>query len=79
MSAMLEQSAAELRMLVGAVVETVEEVKDGDEYGFDSIEIGFKLPIAVNVDGDYCRILKLQVWQDPEGNGPGYLALVDAR
>jgi hypothetical protein len=79
MSAMLEQSADELDVLVGAKITGVRVVKDGDEYGFDSIEIDVHREIAVNVDGEFCHDLSFQVWEDPEGNGPGYLALVRAR
>jgi hypothetical protein len=73
---MLEQSVSELLWLKGATVVGIRERKSQDEYDSDCIEIEFRLTPAGShmVEGDPSHAL-VEVWQDPEGNGPGFLAL----
>lgn len=77
MSARLEQTAEELDFLVGATVERVEVRPDG--FGGDAMHLHLRTKVEV-VDGPTRgHHVDLEVWQDVEGNGPGYLALVEIR
>lgn len=80
---MLQQGLDEVTFLKGATVEDVKVHNDGDEYGFDAIEIKFALKKPTKLGGFgpngtdemLCRKVSFQVWEDPEGNGPGFLSL----
>lgn len=80
MSAFLEQPVSEIAFLKGATVTKIEvakEVYDEGDYHDESeaIEMTFRLKKPINVDGDLSTLVRFQIWMDPEGNGPGYLAL----
>jgi hypothetical protein len=79
MSPVLEQDAEELEVLVGATIEKV-WVQEPDpsseyydyEYPVVRMRVRFRQGLRVNNKrhGEY------EVWQDPEGNGPGFFSLV---
>lgn len=77
MSGMLEQSVEDIEFLKGATVTNIEVVNEGEEFGFDALSLTFKLatPIKDAETQQVANVVEIQVWMDPEGNGPGYLAL----
>jgi hypothetical protein len=81
MSGVLEQTAEELDFLVGATITNVRVKTESPElegYGFDSIELTAKLKAPIeDQHGTKSDIVRLEVWQDPEANGPGVLALTE--
>lgn len=72
MSARLEQSPDDLKLLIGGIIQKIEVV---EEYGEPSIQLSIALPTPRDIEGVLCDAVQYQVWQDEEGNGPGYLAL----
>lgn len=73
----LQQSPDEIDYLVGATLTKV-RVKKGNPayYEEDALELSFTLKAPItDQDGTTSDRVKLEVWQDPEGNGPGFLAL----
>lgn len=76
---MLEQDTDELDYLVGATIKKVAVVKDNDEFGFECIALTVKTKgvIVEDQNGNKSDTVELQVWQDPEGNGPGFLCLTE--
>lgn len=77
----LEQSPSELAYLKGAKVTAVKKRASTGEYDTDCLLITFELaePIMDGETNEPASKVDLEVWQDPEGNGPGYLALVGMR
>lgn len=57
-------------------------LKDGKIVAISDGEMGISLEITladpVVIATQVVKTVELQVWQDPEGNGPGYLALTRA-
>jgi hypothetical protein len=78
MSAILEQDLEELDYLNGARVIGM-RIRSGDpaEYETDALVLTFQLAPKNAVEDGPSRgdIVEVEVWQDVEGNGPGYLAL----
>lgn len=72
MSYGVENTADELDCLKGAKITSIAIVPDG--YGSDKIvmDVRYRDGLMVN-DANFGRF---EVWQDEEGNGPGYLAFV---
>lgn len=77
----LEQTAADLSYLKGATLTGVKKRKPEDEYDIEALVLTFKLktPIVDAESNQEVSTVDLQVWEDPEGNGPGYLALTGMR
>lgn len=77
MSGLLEQTKDELDFLVGATITKVRVKRDNSLYGMgDVIELSATLNDAITDQyGTTSHQVKIEVWQDPEGNGPGFLAL----
>lgn len=76
----VENTQEELDLLVGAKILSIkiEDLpEDLKEFGNDNkIVMRVKMPKPVVLDGKETGTLSFEVWQDEEGNGPGYLALV---
>lgn len=76
----VENTQEELDLLVGATILSIqiEDLpEDLKEFGNDNkIVMKLKMPKPVVLDGKETGTLSFEVWQDEEGNGPGYLALV---
>lgn len=76
----VENTQEELDLLVGATILSIqiEDLpEDLKEFGNDNkIVMKVKMPKPVVLDGKETGTLSFEVWQDEEGNGPGYLALV---
>lgn len=76
----VENTQEELDLLVGATILSIkiEDLpEDLKEFGDDNkIVMKVMLPKPVEMDGKKTGTLSFEVWQDEEGNGPGYLALV---
>lgn len=68
----VENTADDLDCLKGATITKIEIVPDG--YGDDKIvmDVRYRTGLMVN-ERNFGRF---EVWQDVEGNGPGYLAFV---
>jgi hypothetical protein len=82
-SAVLEQSPDELDFLVGATIESVRVNREEYKFGeftdvHEAIELQVRFARPFNVEGTQCRTGTIEILQDPEGNGPGFLALTDA-
>lgn len=77
MSAVLEQSAEDLAFLVDAKVTGVAMVFSDPMWGGAALQMTFDLAKPVDVEGTVCKTVVMEILQDIEGNGPGYLALVD--
>lgn len=73
MSARLEQSPDDLQLLIGGIIQKIEVV---EEFGEPSIQLSIALPKPRQLEGVLADAVQYQVWQDEEGNGPGFLALV---
>lgn len=81
MSGHLDNTLAELTPLKGATVFSI-KVGEMDLGGYTAevLSITFKLKTPIPVDDmPACHLLTYEVWQDAEGNGPGFLALADAK
>jgi hypothetical protein len=76
----VENTQEELDLLVGATILSIkiEDLpEDLKEFGNDNkIVMRVKVPKPVVLDGKETGTLSFEVWQDEEGNGPGYFALV---
>jgi len=73
MSAVLENTAEELEDLIGATIENAWIEKDDDlDTGRVRMRVRFRKGLQVNLShaGEY------EIWQDEEGNGPGFIAFV---
>lgn len=66
----VENTVEDLEILKGATIDNIYIEPDG--YGSDKITINVTFPGFVNEK----RTGVFEVWQDVEGNGPGYLAFV---
>ena len=71
MSAVLENTEQEIKDLQGALIETAAIEDDG--YGEQVVVLRVRYRADLRVNGSQHG--EYQVWQDPEGNGPGFLAL----
>jgi hypothetical protein len=70
----VENTPDDLEILEGATITKIQIVPDG--YGDDKIVMDVKYRKGLNVNElDHGRF---EIWQDVEGNGPGYLAFVGA-
>lgn len=81
----VENTQEELDLLVGATILSIqiedlpEELK---EFGDDNkivMKVRLKKPVNIeNNDGQVVetKTASFEIWQDEEGNGPGYIALV---
>ena len=83
MGATLEQSPEELDYLIGAKLIDVKKVREEYKFGeftdvHEAIRLVFALPKKIRVERDLRDRIDIEVLEDPEGNGPGFLALVDA-
>ena len=70
-----EWISEEYGYLVGATITAV-GAADMD-YGDQAITLTIRPRSNIEItdqDGTTYRTVRLEVWQDPEGNGPGYLA-----
>lgn len=68
----VENTVEDLEILKGATITKIAIVPDG--YGDDKIvmDVRYRKGLQVNES----RTGRFEVWQDVEGNGPGYLAFV---
>lgn len=81
MSADVENSPHELYLMSGATITDIRVHEDPDPYGMSTVRMELTLnePHVVNPNdcpGGVVRKMTVEVWQDEEGNGPGYLAIV---
>jgi hypothetical protein len=77
MSAHLEMSVEDIDFLIGATLAKAEVTPDA--MGEEAMNLHFRLPkgrVVVDQSGSEYTTVVMQVWQDVEGNGPGYLAFV---
>jgi len=74
MSARLENTAEELSDLVGATIEVVWIEQADGEYDFDKIRFRVRYRDGFGVNGSDAG--EYEIWQDIEGNGPGYVAFI---
>lgn len=79
----LQQSVTEIAWLKGATVKSIRKVRGSVGLEDDScIEITFELKphtagvTLIDENDKTVLVQKIQVWCDPEGNGPGFLATV---
>lgn len=74
-------NAGELKILIGGKILDVKaaEWDLGGGQIDDVVRITVQTIQPVEVDGKPCRVLAYEIWQDPEGNGPGHVALIDAK
>ena len=84
MSSLLEQSVEDIAFLKGATLKSIKERKAEDAYDMDCLQLVFTLanPIQLELDPGKQILAKevtFEVWQDPEGNGPGFLSLVGGK
>ena len=76
MSALLENTLDEVEVLEGATIEKIWVQKGSVGWGEDEeclrMRVRFRKDLKVNgnTHGEY------ELWQDCEGNGPGFIALV---
>lgn len=77
MSAILDQTLEDVDILEGATIEKV-WLADWDD-GFEKFEKGvvrFRVRYRDNLRVNDSLTGEFEVWQDGEGNGPGFIALV---
>ena len=79
MSAVLENTVEDIEVLDGATIERIwlapwDDGFDRREQGVVRLTVRYKRGLIVNGSdrGDY------ELWQDPEGNGPGFLSFVES-
>lgn len=68
--------AEELDVLVGATVTRVWVEEPDPEYAWEQphVNIAVRFKKGLTVNGDTTGVYG--IWQDPEGNGPGFLAFL---
>lgn len=78
MSALLENTAAEIEDLAGATIERIwiSDANVGDDYEQPVVRLRVRFRPGLSVNGLHHG--EYELWQDVEGNGPGYLAFVRA-
>lgn len=74
MSAVIENTLEEVQDLVGATIEKVWIVKAKDEYDIEAVRIRVRYRDGFGVNGS--NVGEYELWQDEEGNGPGFLAFM---
>ena len=77
MSWTVENTIEDVDYLVGGTITAIEIQPNKYEPGTTQLVMRVKLKTPIrNQDNKVLRTVEIQVWQDEEGNGPGYLALV---
>lgn len=77
MSWTVENTIEDIDYLVGGTITAIEIQPNEYEPGTNQLVLKIKLKTPIrNQDDKVMRTVDIQVWQDEEGNGPGYLALV---
>ena len=74
--------AGELSILKGATISQVSVREPEDDYDIAAVVIEVRYSprqIVTNEKGERLIFGTYEVWQDEEGNGPGYVALVGGR
>lgn len=68
----VENTREDLELLEGATITKIQIVPDG--YGLDKIVMDVRWRNGLRINDSPTG--RFEVWQDEEGNGPGYLAFV---
>ena len=76
MSARLENTAEELSDLVGATIEKAWVAGAEDEYDSPKVRLRVRYRDGFGVNGS--AVGEYELWQDEEGNGPGFIAFMGA-